>query len=331
MKILFIRFSSIGDIVLTTPVIRCVKQQVKDAEVHFLLKNSYASVLENNPYIDKRFYFEDNISDIIESLRDENYDLVIDLQKNFRSLRIKQLLGIKNFTFSKLNIQKWMLVNFKINMLPEIHIVDRYMNSVKSLGVTNDGQGLDYFVTPADEAAIGRLPETHRNNYIAWVIGARHFTKRLPIEKMISIAKRINSPLVLLGDKSDFAIGELLCKEIGKNVFNACGGFSLNESAALVKKSLRVISNDTGLMHVAAAFKKDIVSFWGNTIPGFGMYPYYGNNNQDKKTIIRKPESLILEVSNLSCRPCSKIGFDKCPKGHFKCMMEIQEELFNGF
>ncbi len=326
MKILFIRFSSIGDIVLTTPVIRCVKQQVKDAEVHFLLKKSYASVLKNNPYIDKRFYFEDNISDIIESLRDENYDLVIDLQKNFRSLRIKQLLGVKSFSFGKLNFQKWLLVNFKINILPEIHIVDRYMKSVESLGVTNDGQGLDYFITPADEEAIHRLPETHRNNYIAWVIGARHFTKRLPLEKMISIAKKINSPIVLLGDKSDFAIGELLVKEIGKNIFNACGIFSLNESAALVKKSLRVISNDTGLMHVAAAFKKDIVSVWGNTIPGFGMYPYYG----EKNVAAKNPESILLEVSNLSCRPCSKIGFEKCPRGHFKCMLEIQEDCFKG-
>ena len=326
MKILFIRFSSIGDIVLTTPVIRCVKQQVKDAEVHFLLKKSYASVLKNNPYIDKRFYFEDNISDIIESLRDENYDLVIDLQKNFRSLRIKQLLGVKSFSFGKLNFQKWLLVNFKINILPEIHIVDRYMKSVESLGVTNDGQGLDYFITPADEGAIHRLPETHRNNYIAWVIGARHFTKRLPLEKMISIAKKINSPIVLLGDKSDFAIGELLVKDIGKNIFNACGIFSLNESAALVKSSFRVISNDTGLMHIAAAFKKDIVSVWGNTIPGFGMYPYYG----EKNVAAKKPESILLEVSNLSCRPCSKIGFEKCPRGHFKCMLEIQEDCFNG-
>ena len=329
MKILFIRFSSIGDIVLTTPVIRCVKQQIKDAEVHFLLKKSYSPVLENNPYIDRRFYFEDSITDIIETLREENYDLVIDLQKNFRSLRIKQLLGVKSFSFNKLNIQKWILVNFKINLLPETHIVDRYMNSVGSLGVTNDGLGLDYFVTLADEEAINRLPESHRNKYIAWVIGARHFTKRLPIEKMIPIAKEINSPIVLLGDKADFPLGELLCKEVGKNIYNACGAFSLNESAALVKRSLRVISNDTGLMHIAAALKKDIISFWGNTIPGFGMSPYYGATNNVKNTIAASPESIILEVNNLSCRPCSKIGFEKCPRGHFKCMLEIKEDVFN--
>lgn len=331
MKILFIRFSSIGDIVLTTPVIRCVKKQLHDAEVHFLLKKSFTPVLENNPYIDKYFYYEDNITALVETLKEENYDLIIDLQKNFRSFRIKQLLGVKSFSFDKLNIKKWLLVNLKINLLPPVHIVDRYMKSVSSLGVVNDGNGLDYFITQADEAVSNSIPESHRNGYIAWVIGARHFTKRLPFDKMISISKKINSPIILLGDKADHAIGEELSKEDRSKIFNACGLFSLNQSAALVKHAKKVITHDTGLMHIAAAFKKEIISIWGNTVPEFGMYPYFGGVVQSAKDKGQSFGSVILEVKNLSCRPCSKIGFEKCPKGHFRCMREIDESIFKDF
>lgn len=329
MKILIIRFSSIGDIVLTTPVIRCIKQQVKDAEVHFLLKKSFEPVLENNPFIDKKHFYEDDWRKIISDLKKESFDVVIDLQKNFRSFKIKSALGVKQFTFDKLNLQKWLLVNFKINFLPDKHIVDRYLESVKSLGVINDGGGLDYFITKKDEAVLNDLPPSHKNSYLAWVIGAKHNTKMLPIEKMISIGSKINSPIVLLGGIEDRERGDILAKQDETKFFNACGKYSLNQSAVLVKNSKRVISNDTGLMHIAAAFKKDIVSIWGNTIPEFGMYPYFGGDVKNQKSKIKNDLSVVLEVKNLSCRPCTKIGFVSCPKGHFKCMKNIDEDVFN--
>lgn len=318
VKFLFIRFSSIGDIVLTTPVIRCVKKQVENAEVHFLLKKSYAPVLQHNPYIDKKFYFEDNESELISLLKKEKYDVVVDLQKNVRSLRIKSSLGVKSFTFDKLNLRKWIYVNFKINLLPDKHIVDRYMESVKSLGVNNDGDGLDYFISEEDESVLTSIPLSHSNGYVAWVIGARHFTKRIPPEKMLSIARKIKLPVVLIGGQEDHETGELLIRQNPKQFFNACGKYSLNESAALVKFANKIITNDTGMMHIAAAFNKDIISVWGNTIPAFGMYPY-GKIG---------PGSIMLEVDGLSCRPCSKIGYAKCPRGHFKCMRQINEDAF---
>jgi ADP-heptose:LPS heptosyltransferase len=321
MKILLIRFSSIGDIVLTTPVIRCLKKQLPGVELHFLLKKSFATVIEHNPYVNKKIFFEKTHTEVLEKLAEENYDLIIDLQKNLRSFRIKQVLGIKSLSFNKLNIEKYLFINLKLKLLPKVHIVDRYMKAVRSLGVENDGAGLDYFISESDEQVLNLIPETHNKNYIAWVIGAKHFTKRLPIEKMISIAEKIKSPVILLGDKDDHATGEKLFGEIGSNIFNACGMFSLNQSAALIKHSKKVITHDTGLMHIAAAFKKDIISIWGNTVPEFGMYPYFGNE--------QKENSVILEVKGLSCRPCSKIGFEKCPKGHFKCMREIDENFFD--
>ncbi len=325
-KFLILRFSSIGDIVLTSPVVRCLKQQVKNAEIHFATKKSFSSIIEHNPFIDKKIFLEGDLSAFIRDLKKENYDYIIDLHHNLRTLIIKTRLGVKSFSFNKLNFEKWLMVSFKLNRLPDTHIVDRYMETVKSLDVVNDGQGLDYFLSQEDEKIISSLPDTFRNGYIGFVIGARHVTKKLPVEKIISICEKINLPIVLLGGKEDREIAESILQQLKiKNnqskIFNAAGKFSINESAALVKYASKIITHDTGLMHIAAAFKKEIVSVWGNTIPEFGMYPYYG----DLK--IKNQKS---EIKNLSCRPCSKIGFDKCPKGHFKCMVDLDEEKIVG-
>ena len=207
-KFLIIRLSSIGDIVLTTPVIRCLKQQVKDAVVHFALKKNYSDVLENNPYIDRKFFLEDNLSVFISQLKKEKYDYIIDLHNNLRTAVIKFKLGEKSLSFNKLNFEKWLLVNFKINRLPETSIVTRYMKTVESFGVTNDGKGLDYFISDGDEKIIESLPENFNTGYIAFVIGAKHYTKQLPAEKIISICRKISLPVILLGGKEDFEKAE---------------------------------------------------------------------------------------------------------------------------
>lgn len=315
-KFLILRFSSIGDIVLTTPVIRCLKKQVAGSEIHFATKKVFEPVIEHNPYIDKKFFLEDNLDLFISLLKTEKYDYIIDLHNNIRTLIIKKKLGVKNYSFHKLNFEKWLMVNFKINLLPKKHIVDRNLETVSSFGVVNDGGGLDYYISPEDEKAIQRLPSTHQHSYIGFVIGAKHATKRLPIEKIISICNKIKGTIVLLGGKEDDERAVSICNA-SPNCFNACGIFTINESAALVKHASKIITHDTGLMHIAAAFKKEIVSVWGNTIPEFGMSPYYRTGNAGPGT--------ILEVKNLSCRPCTKLGFEKCPKGHFKCMKEIDE------
>ena len=312
-KILIIRFSSIGDIVLTTPVIRCLKEQLRGAEIHYLTKRSFADILGNNPYVSKVYSIEKNISEALKELRLENYDHIVDLHNNLRSLEVKMRLFKSYTSFKKLNIQKWLLVNFKTDLLPKKHIVDRYMEAVKPLGIVNDSKGLDYFIPTKDEVDPGSLPETHRSGYIGFVIGAKHFTKQLPAEKIISICKKIDTPIALLGGKEDEAKGEQVRNAVGKKIYNACGKYNLNQSASLIKQAKKVITHDTGLMHIAAAFKKETVSIWGNTIPEFGMYPY-----------LPDPGSKTVEVKGLSCRPCSKIGYPKCPKGHFNCMNKIE-------
>jgi len=202
-KILIVRFSSIGDIVLTTPVIRCLKTQLKDVEIHYLTKKSFSSILESNPHIDKIHAIKEDVSEVIEDLQKENFNFVIDLHHNLRTLQVKRKLNKPSASFSKLNIEKWLIVNLKINKLPKHHIVDRYLETVKQLGVANDGKGLDYFIPAKDEGSNNILPETHRNGYIGFVIGAAHSTKQLPAEKIISICNQLSKPVILLGGPED--------------------------------------------------------------------------------------------------------------------------------
>ena len=319
-KFLIIRFSSIGDIVLTTPVIRCLKKQVPDAEVHFLTKDSFRSVVEHNPYIDRVHLLAHSWELMIEELKTEDYDYIIDLHHNTKTLRIKNALKKKSFSFYKLNIQKYFYTAFKVNVLPKVHIVDRYLKTVESFGVKNDGAGLDYFISPTEETKKEDIPASHHAGYIACVIGAAHSTKRWPVHKWREFCAAMDHPIILLGGKEDAANGNEIASADDVKIYKACGKFKLNESADLVRRAKLIISNDTGLMHIAAAYKRPIISLWGNTVPSFGMYPYYGNKFTDVQLFD------ILQTNKLWCRPCSKIGYDKCPLGHFKCMEKISPQ-----
>lgn len=312
MKVLIIRFSSIGDIVLTTPVIRCLKQQL-NCELHFLTKKNYSGILVPNPYLDKIYTLDRSLSQILPQLKAEKYDYIIDLHNNLRTRRVKWALQAKSYSFDKLNFEKWLLVNFKINRLPDIHIVDRYLATTQALGIENDGQGLDYFIPSDMKIDINQIIGSNEP-YIAFAIGAAHTTKQLPQEKIIEICQSIQAPIVLLGGPAEAEVGEAIAKASGSHIFNTCGKLKLHQSASVVRQAAKVITHDTGMMHIAAAFQKEIISIWGNTVPAFGMTPYYGTSQNKNHTI---------EVQDLACRPCSKIGHAACPKGHFNCMQQI--------
>ncbi len=318
MKFLIIRFSSIGDIVLTTPAVRCLKTQVPEAEVHYLTKKAFNGIIASNPYVDKLHLLEDDFASMIEKLKEEKFDCVIDLHHNLRTLKVKRALGVKSSSFNKLNIEKWLLTAFKIDRMPAVHIVDRCMETVKSFGVKNDGKGLDYFIPKKDEVKEDDLPLPHQVAFIGIVIGAALNTKKLPMQKLHELCSYIDHPIVLLGGPEDRTAGDAIAADEPEKIYNACGKFKLNESASLVQRSKLIITHDTGLMHIAAAFKKPIISIWGNTVPEFGMGPYYGE--QFEKRFYKSLQETRFEVTGLRCRPCSKIGYDKCPKGHFKCM-----------
>ncbi len=318
MKILVIRFSSIGDIVLTSPVVRVLKQQL-GAEVHFLCRQSFREVMEHNPHIDRLHTIQKQVREVLPVLRKERFDYIIDLHGNLRSWQVKLALwSVPSRTFDKLNYRKWLLTTFKINLMPAVHIVDRYLATVAVLGLASDGKGLDYFTAAQDAVdPAGLSPVLAGKKFTAVVVGAAHATKRLPEDRLTALCALLNGPVVLLGGPSDQAVGERIAAAVGDKVVNACGKLRLNQSADLLRQADRVITHDTGLMHIAAAYAKPIVSIWGNTTPALGMYPYMPQG---------QTENRMLEVSGLACRPCSKIGYDACPKGHFRCMRDISFE-----
>lgn len=323
-RFLIIRFSSIGDIVLTSPIVRCLAAKYPEAEIHYISKPAFRGILESNPRISKVWMWDEDSKELINELQSMQFDYIIDLHHNLRSFLVKRKLNRKSASFNKLNIEKYLYVNFRIGKLPNVHIVDRYFATLEKLGVVNDNKGLDFFIEEKDLVIISDLlPASHQNGYVALVIGALKATKRLPFEKLLELCEKLQFPLVLLGGEAEKTEGTTISEKLGPRVLNMCGKITLGQSASLVKQAMVVVTHDTGLMHIAAAFQKPIVSIWGNTIPEFGMYPY---------TPSAESKQFTAEVKELPCRPCSKIGFSACPKKHFSCMQnqdldKIAEEV----
>lgn len=313
-KILLIRFSSIGDIVLTSPVVRCIHQQLPDVELHALTKSSYHSLYANSPYIKKVFDLDGSLEEVLACLRKERYDYVVDLHRNWRSLRVKMALRCPSASFPKLDFRKFLYTKLKIGKMPQVHIVDRYFKAVARLGVHNDGRGLDFFFSEGDELHYEDFPDTFQDGFVAVVIGGQHATKILPLEKVVEVCEALDYPVLLVGGSEDSARAERIVERVGKNVENYCGRLTLGQSAYLLKLSDVVLTNDTGMMHIAAALRKPIVSVWGNTVPEFGMYPYLPSG---------MAPAAIVENRSLTCRPCDKLGYARCPKGHFACMNSL--------
>ncbi len=318
MKILFLRFSSIGDIILTTPALRAAKQQIPNAEIHIAVKAQYSKILEENPNVSKVHKLEKDLKPLISQLRKEDFDMVIDLHNNLRTLQIKRALKKPSRSFNKLNKQKWLIVNFRINRLPDVHIVDRYLETLEEFGVKKDDQGLEFYIADDDRINRDKMDSRLKDGYYTLAIGAQHYTKILPVDKLVEICEKADRPVVLLGDKNDreraMEILENLTPSTRERIIDLCGKIPLGTSADYIRQAKGVFCHDSGLMHIAAAFHVPIISYWGNTIPEFGMYPY--------QTWHKRVENL-----DLRCRPCTKIGYSKCPKGHFKCMRELEIDV----
>lgn len=312
MKILIIRFSSIGDIVLTSPIVRCLKNQLPSgSEVHYLTKPSFNFLVNENPYLDKIWLLKPTLNETIAEIKEQKFDYIIDLHNNLRTFVIKSRCGVPSYSFNKLNFKKFLITKFKINTLPKLHIVDRYFEAVLKLGVKNDMEGLDYFTPTLPQGIFEKIGLKSDMDFVAMALGGQHFTKKMPAFKLIEIITKSKSKIAILGGKEDMEIGNLLETSQPNKIINLAGKLSLHESAGVVAISKGLITHDTGMMHIAAALKKPTITVWGNTIPEFGMVAYYGNKNVFNKNF---------EVKNLDCRPCSKLGYEECPKGHFNCM-----------
>lgn len=303
---------------LTTPVIRCIRQQLDDVELHVLTKSAYRAIYAASPYIDQVHEFSGDLKEVVRCLRKERYDFVVDLHKNWRSIRVRMALGCPSASFPKLDFQKFLYTKLKMGKLPQVHIVDRYFKAVEKLGVHNDGQGLDFFFNEGDELHYESLPEVFRDGFVAAVIGGQHATKILPEDKVVEVCKALDYPVVLVGGPEDAVRGEWIKEKVGGQVSNQCGKLTVGQSASLLKLADAVLTNDTGMMHIAAALRKPIVSVWGNTVPEFGMYPYLPQG---------MTPAVLVENKSLTCRPCDKLGYARCPKGHFRCMKDLDGKL----
>lgn len=318
-KFLILRFSSIGDLVATSPIPRWLKQQVPDAEVHFLVKQQFASLLEASPYIDQVFSFDKEknpLTTVLADLKAEEYDWVLDLHKNWRTLTVRRALKKPVLSFDKLSFKKWLFIQFHINKLPSIHIAERYRLGLAPLQLNNDGWGLDHFIPQSAEVYLDNIdPRLAQQDYIGLVIGAAHSTKRLPTPRLKQLCEALPQHLiVLLGGPGDQEAANSII-QAGPHVINTCGQLSINQSASLVQQARVVVAHDTGLMHMAAAFKRPLVVLWGSTHPAFGLFPYLPK---------QAPQALHIANNTLSCRPCTKIGNASCPKGHFDCMQSLK-------
>lgn len=308
-KILVIRLSSLGDVLLTTPVIRSIISSYNTISIDYLVKENFADAVRFNPNINETIIYSDS-EKLIEQLKENNYDLAIDLHNNFRSQKIQRKLGVPFYKFVKPNIEKFLLVHFKINRLnPVKPIPERYALSIPHLDL--DEKGPELFIPESIQTELNSSEKV-----VGLCPGAVHFTKRWPIENFADLGIRLANngyKIVLLGGFSDRDICNKLSNMI-PNAFDLSNNNDLFQTAAEMKYCKFVVCNDSGLMHTATALKVPVVSIFGSTVKEFGFFPY-------------KSISKVIENDNLKCRPCTHIGKKKCPKIHFKCMLELTSDL----
>ena len=311
-KILIIRFNSLGDILLTTPLIRSLKKQNKQLKIDFLVKEQFQDVVLNNPYLNKIYSLQssDRLKEIKKELIKNNYDTVIDLQNNFRSKKLVSGLGRNIFRFKKPNINKFLLVKFKINFLKEIiPIPVRYARAIPNFQL--DDNGLELFLPENVN------PTTEGNaDIIGLCPGSVHKTKMWPEEYFIELGNifiKNGYKVVLFGGKSDREICGKITSQISGAV-DLSNDNQLYETSANMKMCKTVVCNDSGLMHTAVASNVPVVAIFGSTVKEFGFAPYKG-------------KSIVIENNSLTCRPCSHIGLSECPKKHFDCMKTLTPKL----
>ncbi len=313
-RVLIIRFSSIGDIVLCSPVLRNLKNKFPDLKIDVLTKKEFAFVWEGNPYIENILKWGDLEDTSI--WKQATYDVILDLHNNIRSLRVKMTRwDCPSIALDKQNFRKMLLVAFKKPVFKIKSIVERYADMLNMLGIEDDQLGLDFYGVQEFEEntnlskGLANLPET----YSAIALGGSFATKQIPLKtyRRFFTSAGAKGPYILLGGNGDKATADALTEEFPAKCINLTGKLTLGQSAWVVKNAQVLCSGDTGLAHIGAALGVPILWIWGNTTPEFGMLSPVKPN---------KGAIISMEISNLKCRPCSKLGYPECPKKHFQCM-----------
>lgn len=322
-KILIIRLSSIGDIILTTAVVRLLRRKFPDAQIDYVVKARFADLLRHDPHIDRLIEFPEpgRLHDLLRIrrfLHEQNYNTIIDLHKNFRSLILsvrqkpKYLGRLRKYGWPRFN-----LVKCGRDIYSGIRpVLQRYIDVAAPLQIDNDGEGTKIFLTQSDETEFwqksGLQPES-ADEIIALAPGAGYFSKRWPIENYQQIAREVirrGKICIILGGPEDQIFGKSIT-HIAETAIDLTGRLSLRQSGAALKYATRLVTNDTGLMHLAEAVGTPVTAVFGSTVRQLGFYPFM-------------QESRVVENLDLTCRPCSHVGRNKCPKGHFDCMRSIK-------
>ena len=311
-NIFIVRLSSLGDILLTTPLIRSLKNSYPNMQIDFVVRKEFNDTVLHNPHLNKIYQVsrDQNYSELRDQLLKINYDVVIDLQNNLRSRRLTKNISNYIFRFKKPNIDKFLLVNFKINRFNNIiPIPERYANSLPNFKL--DDGSLELFLPNAIKPNIEKSA-----NIIGLCPGSVHKTKMWLEEYFVDLGNLLvqnNYKVILFGGKSDREICKKISKQIGQSI-DLSNDNKLFELSANMKMCKAVVCNDSGLMHTAVANNVPVVAIFGSTVKEFGFTPY-------------KNRSLVIENNELTCRPCSHIGLDECPKKHFECMKELTPKL----
>ncbi|MFN0157544.1 MAG: lipopolysaccharide heptosyltransferase II [Bacteroidota bacterium] len=327
-KTLIIRFSSIGDIVLSSLLVRTLRASFPQAEIDYLVKSEYADLIRHNPHLSRVIEFAGSsfadLSVLRRSIHADGYDLIIDIHDSLRSRYL--CFGHPNVVrINKRKLARFLLVRLKVNVYSSFggspSVAERYLEPVASLGVENDGKGLEFFIPKEATASVARLlneigiPDT--TQLIGICPTSRHANKMWLPDRFAEVAAALTmkngGSVVVLGSKDEMEQCRIVADMVnaqGGNASNLAGKISLTETAAVMDRCSVVVCNDSGLMHIAAARKRKVVAIFGPTVRELGFYPY-GTFSE------------VVEHPSLACRPCTHIGLPSCPEGHFKCMREI--------
>lgn len=325
-RVLFIRLSAIGDILLITPLIRIFHQQYPHAQIDILTKEAYAPLLQHHPLINHIITMPDSptFTEVISTaskIRQQNYSKIFDLQTHWRTYLISLIVGLKNVArYRKYAVRRFLLVHFKINSYPKEmeFIPKRYFSAFRHLPLEWSPERLELFIP--DDLMTGiekKWPHSQDDLTIVVAPGAGRMTKRWPAEHFVELIgllqNRLSAKIIMVGGKEDKIVCLEIEKEASHDLVNWCGETSLLETATILKKSRLVITNDTGVMHMAAAMQRKLIALFGPTVREFGFNPFMVDHR-------------VIEHQTLNCRPCSYHGTDACPKGHFRCMKEIKPD-----
>lgn len=318
-RILAVRFSAIGDIVLTTPLLRAIRGRHPQAHVTFLTRAAYAPLLSDNPRLDEVIAWDPRtpLRELIRDLKSRPFTHRLDLHGSLRSGRIRRALGGRWGRYPKHRLARAMLIRTRRNFYRDTrHVVERYFDAAKRLDVTPDGNPAELYLRREAFAAADAFLEAHRlgreRTLLAVAPGAAHATKQWPERHWLALMGRLTAraDVVILGGPAEAALAARLVEAGGARAASAAGRFDLQGTAALVKRSRALAAGDTGVMHMATAVGTPVVALYGPTVEAFGFFPY-------------RARAAVLQRTDLACRPCSAMGGPRCPLGHHRCMEEI--------